>query len=76
VYPPLARTARVSGIVVLEAVIGKDGSVSEIHVVSGHPLLQQAAVDAVKQWKYKPTMLNDEPVEVQTTITVTFNLGQ
>lgn len=76
VYPPLARQARVSGVVILEAVIGKDGSIAEVKVISGHPLLQQAAIDAVSQWKYKPTLLNNEPVEVQTTVTVTFSLGQ
>ena len=76
VYPPLARQARVSGVVILEAVIGKDGSVAEIKVISGHPLLQQAAIDAVSQWKYKPTLLNGEPVEVVTTVTVNFAFQQ
>jgi protein TonB len=76
VYPALAKQARVTGIVILEAIIGKDGAVSEVHVLSGHPLLQQAAVDAVSQWKYKPTLLNGEPVEVQTTVTVNFSFQQ
>jgi protein TonB len=74
-YPPLARQARIQGVVILDAVIAKDGSVDELKVISGHPLLTGAAIDAVKQWKYKPTTLNGEPVEVQTTITVTFSFG-
>ena len=76
VYPPLAKQARIQGVVILEAVIGKDGSVNEIKVISGHPLLQQAAIDAVSQWKYKPTLLNGEPVEVVTTVTVNFAFQQ
>jgi len=75
VYPALARQARISGQVVLHAIIGKDGNVSQLEVVSGHPLLVQAALDAVKQWRYQPTLLNGEPVEVDTTITATFALG-
>jgi protein TonB len=71
----LARQARIQGVVILDAVIAKDGSVDELKVISGHPLLTGAAIDAVKQWKYKPTTLNGEPVEVQTTITVTFSFG-
>jgi protein TonB len=75
VYPPLARQARIQGSVVLHAIIDKDGRVAQLEVVSGHPLLVQAALDAVKQWRYKPTLLNGEPVEVDTTITVTFSMG-
>jgi len=75
VYPPLARQARIQGSVVLHAIIDKDGKVAELQVVSGHPLLVQAALDAVKQWLYKPTLLNGDPVEVDTTITVTFSMG-
>jgi protein TonB len=74
-YPPLARTARVQGAVQLAAVIGKDGAVQNLHVLSGHPLLTQAALDAVKQWRYKPYILNGEPVEVDTQITVNFTLS-
>jgi protein TonB len=74
-YPPLARTARVQGSVVLAAIIGKDGTVQNLHVMSGHPLLTQAALDAVKQWRYKPYILNGEPVEVDTQITVNFTLS-
>jgi protein TonB len=76
VYPPLAKQARIQGVVILEAIIGKDGAVTEVKVISGHPLLQQAAIDAVSQWKYKPTLLNGEPVEVVTTVTVNFAFQQ
>jgi len=74
VYPPLARQTRVQGAVVMEATISRDGSVESLRIVSGQPLLNQAALDAVRQWRYRPTMLNGEPVEVITTITVTFTL--
>jgi periplasmic protein TonB len=75
VYPPLARQARIQGTVVLHAIIDKEGKVAQLEVVSGHPLLVQSALDAVKQWRYKPTQLNGEPVEVDTTIQVTFTMG-
>ena len=75
-YPALAKSARVSGVVHLEAIIAKDGTIQELHVVSGPTLLQQAAYDAVKQWVYRPTMLNGEPVQVETTIDVNFTLNQ
>jgi len=74
-YPPIAKTARVQGTVILAAVIGKDGSIENLHVVSGHPLLTTAAMDAVKQWKYKPYILNGEPVEVDTQVEVHFTLA-
>jgi periplasmic protein TonB len=74
VYPPLARNARVQGQVVLTAIISKDGTIQDLRVVSGHPLLVQAALDAVRQWRYKPYLLNGEPVEVETTVTVNFTL--
>jgi protein TonB len=74
-YPALARQARIQGNVVLHAVIDKEGKVSELQVVSGHPLLVQSALDAVKNWRYQPTLLNGDPVEVETTITVSFVLG-
>ncbi len=74
-YPQLARTARVQGAVVLAAIIGKDGAVQNLHVMNGHPLLTQAALDAVRQWRYKPYILNGEPVEVDTQITVNFTLS-
>ena len=75
-YPPLARQTRISGTVRLHAIIGKDGSVRELEVISGHPLLQQAALDAVRQWRYRPTLLNGEAVDVDTTIDVIFSLNQ
>jgi protein TonB len=74
-YPPLARQARIQGTVRLEAVINKEGVIEELKVISGHPLLIQAALDAVKQWRYQPTMLNGVAVEVVTTIDVNFTLG-
>jgi protein TonB len=74
-YPPLAKQARISGAVVLQAEISKDGSIQNLHVISGHPMLIQNALEAVKRWKYKPYILNGEPVEVETTITVNFTLA-
>src|SRR5262249_62177502 len=74
--PPLARQTRISGTVRLHAIISKSGSVESLEVLSGHPLLVRAAMDAVQQWKYKPTLLNGEPVEVDTTIDVIFSLNQ
>lgn len=74
-YPPLAKAARVQGVVRLEAVIGKNGSIQNLRVISGHPLLIEAALDAVKQWRYKPTLLDGVPVEVVTEIDVDFNLS-
>jgi protein TonB len=75
VYPPLARQTRINGTVRLHAIISKDGSIQQLEVISGHPLLQQAALDAVRQWRYQPTLLNGEPVEVDTTIDVIFSLS-
>lgn len=75
-YPPLARQTRISGTVRLHAIIAKDGSVQQLEVLSGHPLLVQSALDAVRQWRYRPTLLNGEPVEVDTTIDVIFSLNQ
>jgi periplasmic protein TonB len=75
-YPSLARQARISGTVRFTAIIGKDGTIQNLQLVSGHPLLVPAASDAVKQWLYKPTYLNTEPVEVITQIEVNFTLGQ
>ena len=74
-YPPEAGRARVEGRVVLMAVIGKDGSVQDVRVESGLPILAQAAMDAVKQWRYKPYLLNGEPVEVDSRITINFTLS-
>ncbi len=74
VYPQIAQSARVSGIVIIEATIGKDGSVTEAHVIRSIALLDQAALDAVKQWRYTPTTLNGVPVPVIMTVTVNFTL--
>ena len=74
-YPPLARQARIQGQVLLAAEISKDGSIENLHLISGHPMLAPAAIEAVKQWKYKPYILNGEPVEVETQITVNFTLS-
>lgn len=74
-YPPIARASRTQGTVVLAAVISKSGLIENLHVVSGPALLQQAALDAVKTWRYKPYLLNGDPVEVETQVNVIFNLG-
>ena len=73
-YPPLAVQIRLQGTVLLHAIISREGTITSLEVVSGHPLLVQAALDAVRQWRYRPTMLNGEPVEVETTVTVIFQL--
>lgn len=73
-YPPLARQARISGIVHLVGVIGRDGVVKSLQVVGGHPMLVKSALAAVEQWRYRPTLLNGEPVEVVAPITVNFTL--
>jgi periplasmic protein TonB len=75
-YPALARMARIQGQVVLEAVIAKDGSIRELRALSGHPLLVRAALDTVQHWRYLPTLLDGEPVEVLTEITVNFSLAE
>lgn len=75
-YPEIARMARIQGAVHLEAVISKEGTVVSLKVVSGPPLLVKAALDAVAQWHYQPTLLNGEPVEVATEIEVNFTLGE
>ena len=76
VYPPLAKQARIQGIVKLQALIGKDGSVQNLTVISGHPLLVLASLDAVRNWVYQPTKLNGDPVEVLTEIDVNFTLSE
>ncbi len=75
-YPPLAKAARISGLVRLQAIIGRDGTIRNLRLVSGAPLLVKAAFEAVSQWTYKPTLLNGEPVEVFTEIDVNFTLNQ
>src|SRR5205814_2323555 len=76
VYPPIAISTRTQGAVVLAAVIDRNGTIEKLRVVSGHPMLLRAAIDAVSQWRYRPYLLNGEPVEVETQITVNFVLGQ
>jgi protein TonB len=75
VYPPIAKAARVQGTVVLQATISKTGSIENLRVISGPAMLQQAALDAVRSWRYKPYLLNNDPVEVDTTVNVIFTLG-
>jgi protein TonB len=75
-YPPLARQTRVQGTVRLHAIIGIDGRVEELEAIAGHPLLIQSAMDAVRKWRYSPTTLNGQPVEVETTIDVVFSLEE
>jgi protein TonB len=74
VYPPLAKQARIQGTVRFTAIIGRDGAIQNLQLISGHPLLVPAAQEAVKQWRYQPTLLNGEPVEVITQIDVNFTL--
>jgi periplasmic protein TonB len=75
-YPPIARAAGISGIVRLIGTIGKDGTIQNLQVVSGHPMLARAALEAVRQWVYKPTLLNGKPVEVIAPIEVSFTLAR
>ena len=75
-YPPLARAARISGVVRLIGTIAKDGTIQNLQLVSGHPMLAQAAMDAVREWIYKPTLLNGNAVEVIAPIEVNFTLAQ
>ena len=75
VYPPLARQARIQGTVRLKALISRDGTIENLAVLGGHPLLIEAAIVAVRLWRYQPTLLNGAPVEVETTVDVNFTLG-
>jgi len=75
IYPQLARQMHIQGVVELQGVLGTDGRIHELKVLRGHPLLIKAAVDAVMQWVYTPTVLNGQPVEVQAPIIVTFKLN-
>jgi protein TonB len=74
-YPPLARQARIQGQVVLQAEISKEGAIQNLQLISGHPMLAPAAIEAVKQWRYKPYLLNGEPVAVETQVVVNFTLS-
>jgi TonB family protein len=76
VYPDEAKKARIQGIVVLDAMIGKDGKVENLRVVSGPNQLQQSALDAVRQWTYRPYLLNGDPIEVKTTVNVAYSLAK
>jgi protein TonB len=75
-YPPLAKMARIQGVVRLDAVISKDGTIENLRMISGHPLLVSAAMSAVQRWRYQPTLLNGEAVEVATEIDVNFTLAE
>jgi protein TonB len=75
VYPALARQARIQGTVLLRAVISREGTIENLQVVSGPPMLVPAAIDAVRQWRYRPYFLNDRAVEVDTQVTVKFVLS-
>ncbi|SRR5258708_5577752 len=74
-YPPIARSARIQGQVVLAAIISKEGTIENLRALAGHPMLVHAALEAVSQWRYRPYILNNEPVEVETQITVNFSLS-
>jgi protein TonB len=74
-YPQLAKQARIQGSVVLQAEISKDGTIQNLQLISGHPMLAPAAIEAVKQWRYKPYLLNGEPVAVETQVVVNFSLS-
>ncbi len=75
IYPPLARQARIQGEVLLRVLIGKDGGVEKLQAVSGHPMLVPAAIVAVKQWKYKPLLVDGQPVQIETEVRVNFSLS-
>jgi protein TonB len=75
IYPDEARRARVQGTVILQVVIGKEGTIENLHVVSGDSLLVDAATDAVRQWRYRPYVLNGAPVEIDTTVEIHFTLN-
>jgi protein TonB len=74
-YPPLARAARIQGRVQLQAIISREGRIENLRVLEGHPMLVQAALEAVRQWRYRPYVLNGEPIEVETLVTVNFVLS-
>jgi protein TonB len=74
-YPALARSARIQGAVVLQATISTQGAIENLKVLSGHPILVPAALEAVRQWRYRPYILNNQPVEVETQVTVNFSLA-
>jgi protein TonB len=75
-YPPEAKQAHIQGVVEINAIIAKDGTIQNLEVIEGHPVLVQSALDTVRQWVYQPTLLNGQPVEVQTEIDVNYTLSQ
>ena len=75
VYPAIARAARIQGTVVVQAIISKDGKIEQLHVISGPPMLESAATEAIQRARYRPFLLNNEPVAVETTISVVFTMG-
>jgi periplasmic protein TonB len=75
-YPALAREARIQGDVTIDAILDEEGNIVDLKAISGHPFLYQAALNALKKWKYEPTYLNDKPIAVEMTVTVTFQLSQ
>lgn len=75
-YPQEARKDRIQGTVRLHVIIGRDGRVQHLELISGHPVLAKAAIEAVRQWGYRPTLLNGEPVEVDTVVDVVFSLAE
>jgi periplasmic protein TonB len=75
IYPPLARAARIQGPVHLRAIISRAGTIENLQAIDGHPMLVGAAIDAVRQWRYRPYILNGDPVEVETQVTVNFSLS-
>jgi protein TonB len=76
VYPIIAKATRTEGVVFLQATISRNGTIENLRVISGHPMLQKAAIDAVSNWRYRPYLLNGVPVEVETTVNVVFRLTQ
>ena len=75
-YPEIARRLHIGGTIALGATISKSGRIEDLRVLSGHPLLREAAIEAVKNWRYRPYLLNGQPVEVETTIEIHFTLAQ
>src|SRR5260221_94691 len=76
VYPPLARQARIQGTVVLRVIVSNAGDVENVQLVSGHPMLAPSAIEAVRQWTYKPYLLQNEPIEIETQVQVNFTLAE
>jgi len=76
IYPPLALQTHMQGVVMIDAVLDEKGNVQDMKIVSGPPLLYQAALNALGRWKYEPTYLNDQPVAVELVVTITFQLGR